>query len=118
MGIAMIESEVESEVMEVAKEAFEVFSDYNKAEERLNVLKGKLREYAAGAKKSIVVKGVGEITISSPSKGSSKLVLKINEDVLSKSGELKKKLMEKGVISEEKKVVSPSVASVKIIPNV
>lgn len=106
------------EALEVARTTFEVFNSYTEIDKKLNALKEKLREYAAGSKKEIIVEGVGKINVSSPSAGSSSSVLTINEDLLSKSSELKKKLLEKGIIYEKNKVRSPSAASVTITPNV
>lgn len=105
-------------ILDVAKEALEVYRSYTEIGSKLDVLKKKLRDDAAGSTKKFIVEGFGEIHVSSPSPGSTKSVFVLDESVLAKSDDLKKKLLEKGVIIKKSKSSPPSAAKVTISPNV
>ena len=77
-----------------------------------------MRDLAAGDKLEIEVQGKGVVRVTKPRSGSEKMVLTFNKEVLEKSPELKKKLIDKGVAKEELKRTPPAVASVSIKPNV
>ena len=103
---------------ELAKLVLELHAQVTKLQEELDTKKDELREIADGKKLNIVVDGVGKINISEPRRGSEKVVLKIDEDVLSKVVGLKESLVKKGVVKEEIKITAPAKASVSISCNV
>ena len=103
---------------QVATEALELQRQVDKLLGELEAKKDELREIANGNKLEIVIEGLGKINVSTPREGSEKVILTVNEERLSKSPELKAKLIEAGVAKEELKKVAPARASVTIKPNV
>jgi len=103
---------------ELAESALNIQNQINKLNKELDAKKEELRTIANGNKMEIIVPEIGKVTVSSPRDGSERTVMVFNEERLKESPVLRKKLLDKNIIKEEIKKVSPAKASVSIKPNV
>ena len=98
-----------------AKCALELSKEIGILTTQLDAKKEFLRLLADGKLSNIIVEGLGEVIISSPRKaGTPTKILVLNQDKLNEDPELKKKLLEKGILSEEQKQTPAAKASVTI----
>ena len=104
----------------VATEALEIQKSVNELTAQLEEKKVQLRSVANGEILKIVVPGCGEVSVSRPRTGGQKTGtrVKLNEERLNLVPDLKKRLLEKGVIVEEDIISTSAAASVSIKPNV
>lgn len=109
---------VELVKVEIALSALTLQRQINGLMEQLDQKKEELREIANGNKLEIVVQNVGIVNVSTPRDGSEEVVLRIDEEKLKSSPDLKAKLISSGIAKEEIKKISPAKASVTIKPNV
>lgn len=99
-------------IEQVAKLALELYKSLEDMNRQMDTYKAQIREYANQKQATIVVPGVGSISISKPRQaGPPQTILKLSEEVLDKNAELKKKLIEKGIIIETTKNGSPAAAA-------
>lgn len=77
-----------------------------------------LRGVAGGEALEVTVEGVGQVRVTKPREGSTTLVTVFNEAILETIPDLKVKLIDKGVLKEEEKVVPAARASVYLDLNV
>jgi hypothetical protein len=80
--------------------------------------KDTLRTLAKGDNLDIIVEQLGKVTITKPRESTEKIVLELNTAKIDSNKELKKILLEKGMISEAVVKSPPAKASVNIKPNV
>jgi hypothetical protein len=102
----------------VAKVALEIYAEIEGLKKRLDGKKDQLRKLANGDKMSLMVEGLGKVSVTKPRTGSEKKILMIDEERLKQSGGLRAKLIEKGVLREDVRVTSPADASVRLQLNV
>ena len=102
----------------LAQKALDVQTHINILNVEMKNSKEELRELANGQKKEIIVEGVGKINISAPFAGKETPILVFNEEKLNESPELRAKLIQKGVATEDVKKVPATAAKVTIKPNV
>lgn len=105
-------------IQDLAKDALQLQAESARICKQLEDKKEELRKVADGQTVEIIVKGEGKVNITAPRAGSQEKFLKVNMDLLQVNVELKKKLMEKNILTEETKVISAAKASVTIKPNV
>lgn len=98
-----------------AKCALELTKEIGILTAQLDAKKEFLRILADGKLCNVIVEGLGEIVISSPrDKGAPVNILVLNQDKLNEIPELKKKLLEKGILTQETKQSPAAKASVTI----
>lgn len=104
---------IATEALEIQKRIIALTAD-------LDAKKAQLRNIANGEALKITIPNVGTVSVSRPRVAGEKTgtKIKLDEDRLNLVPELKKKLLDKGVIVEEDIISTAAAASVTIKPNV
>ena len=105
---------------ETARNALELHVQITDLTSKLTDCKDELRRIAAGETLKIAVPGVGEVSVSKPRKGGNITGTKmaLDEDKLNAAPDLKKKMIDKGLIIVSDIISTPASASITLKPNV
>lgn len=88
-----------------------------KLEEEFDLLAQEFRDYADGETKSMGISGVGTITVTAPTVGTSSTVIEVvPEKLLDVPEKIKNDLFKKGVLVKTTKWGRSAKASVKVVP--
>lgn len=102
----------------IATELLKIYKQIEELKKPLEDYKDTLRTLAKGDNLDIIVEELGKVTITKPRESTEKIVLELNTAKIDSNKELKKLLLEKGMISEAVVKSPPAKASVNIKPNV
>ena len=102
----------------IATELLKIYKQIEDLKKPLEDYKDTLRTLAKGDNLDIIVEQLGKVTITKPRESTEKIVLELNTAKIDSNKELKKLLLEKGMISEAVVKSPPAKASVNIKPNV
>jgi hypothetical protein len=103
---------------EIAKEVLKIYKQIEDLKVPLEAYKDSLRDMANGQILDIVIDSLGKVSITKPRESVEKIILGLNESKINANKDLKKMLIDKGIITEETTKTSPAKASVNIKPNV
>jgi hypothetical protein len=103
---------------DIAREVLKIYRQIEELKKPLENYKDSLRDIANGETIDIIIEQLGKVSITKPRAPSEKTVLEINETKINANKELKKILLDKGIITEEIVKTQASKASVNIKPNV
>ena len=106
------------ETERIATELLKIYKQIEDLKKPLEDYKDTLRTLAKGDNLDIIVEQLGKVTITKPRESTEKIVLELNTAKIDSNKELKKILLEKGMISEAVVKSPPAKASVNIKPNV
>jgi hypothetical protein len=106
------------ETERVATELLKIYKQIEDLKKPLEDYKNTLRALANGDNLDIIIEQLGKVTITKPRESTEKIVLELNATKIDSNKELKKLLIEKGMISEAVVKSPPAKASVNIKPNV
>lgn len=103
---------------DIAREVLKIYRQIEELKKPLEDYKDSLRTIANGETIDIIIEQLGKVSITKPRSSSEKTVIEINESKINSNKELKKVLLDKGIITEEIVKTQASKASVNIKPNV
>lgn len=103
---------------DIAKEVLKIYKQIEELQKPLEAYKEDLREIANGDNLDIIIEALGKVSITKPRDSVEKTVMEINETKINANKDLKKLLLEKGIVKEETIKTKPVKASVNIKPNV
>ena len=103
---------------DIAREVLKIYKQIEDLKKPLEDYKDSLRTMANGEKIDIIIEQLGKVSITKPRDQSEKTIIEINESKINANKELKKVLLDKGIITEGIVKTQASKASVNIKPNV
>lgn len=117
-GFKYVEGEGGRFNRERVEEGFTLSSQIKQLTVRLDAIKDEIRQAAANEKHTLVLPGIGKMTVSAPRSGSTTEILVLNEPILAANPKLQSMLLEKGIITKDVKITKPASAAVSFSENV
>lgn len=103
---------------EIAKEMLLLHKQIDELQKPLDEYKELLRKIANGDNLDIIIESLGRVIVTKPRESVEKTVFELNEQKINSNKEIKKLLIERGILTEESIKTKPAKASVNIKPNV
>lgn len=103
---------------DIAKEMLLLHRQINELQRPLEEYKELLRGLADGDNLDIIIESLGRVIVTKPRDSVEKTVLELNESKINSNKEIKRLLIDKGILTEELVKSKPAKASVTIKPNV